>query len=81
MKTTIDIASSILQTAKQLAEQEDRTLRDLVEEGLERVIKERAGRRAPEIIPVTYRGEGLSREFREAGWSRIFEAAYQGRGA
>ena len=81
MKSTIDIASNILQSARELANKEDRTLRDLVEEGLERVIKERATRRAPEIVPVTYQGKGLSPEFREAGWSSIREAAYRGRGA
>lgn len=42
MKTTVDIADTVLHEAKMLAAREGVTLRSLVEEGLRRVVEERA---------------------------------------
>jgi hypothetical protein len=42
MKTTVDIAESMLKQAKLIAAREGTTLRSLVEEGLRHVIDERA---------------------------------------
>ncbi len=81
MKTTIDISDSILRKAKQLAREQNVTLRSLTEEGLQKVIEERSSRGPCRVSPVTFRGEGLSPEFRGATWERIREAAYDGRGA
>ncbi|MCP5109772.1 MAG: DUF2191 domain-containing protein [bacterium] len=80
MKTTVDIASNILTQAKDLAHKEETTLRQLVQEGLELVIRQRAARRS-RVRPVTFGGKGLSAEFRGAGWSTIRDAAYRGRGS
>lgn len=51
MKTTIDIADPLLKEAKRLAREQDRTLRDVVEEALRRLLaeKEQQGE------PVRYR--------------------------
>lgn len=81
MKTTIDIASNTLRRSKALARQEDTTLRSLVEEGLELVLTQRQARRKAPIHPVTFRGRGLTPRFRDAPWSAIRDAAYEGRGA
>jgi hypothetical protein len=81
MKTTLDISDSLLTRAKQLAREQNVTLRSLAEEGLRKVIEERAGRGAYKIHPVTFAGEGLSPEFEGATWERIREAAYEGHGA
>jgi len=81
MKTTIDIASSILSRSKELARQDRVTLRELVEEGLDLVLRQRQGRRKTPIRPVTFRGRGLSPAYRDAAWSRIRDAAYQERGS
>jgi hypothetical protein len=42
MKTTIDIAEAVLKEAKLIAAREGTTLRSLVEEGLRRVVEDRA---------------------------------------
>lgn len=57
------------------------TLRELVEEGLELVLAGREGRRRAPIAPVTFRGRGLTPQYRNVGWARIRDAAYEGRGS
>ncbi len=81
MKTTIDISDSILSEAKQLAREQNVTLRSLAEEGLRKVIEERSARGPQRVRPVTFKGKGLSPEFKGATWEQIREAAYEGRGA
>ncbi len=81
MKTTIDISDSILLKAKQLAREQNVTLRSLAEEGLRKIIEERSTRRPCQVHPVTFQGEGLSSEFQGASWTEIRDAAYEGRGA
>ena len=80
MKTTVDIADSLLAQAKELAREQRVTLRSLIEEGLRKVIEERYRRGPTKVRPVTFRGQGLSEEFKDASWQRIREAAYEGRG-
>ena len=81
MKTTIEISDSILSKAKQLAREQNVTLRSLTEEGLRKVIEERSARELCHVDPVTFRGKGLSPEFRGATWEKIRDAAYEGRGS
>ena len=81
MKTTIDISDSILLKAKQLAREQNVTLRSLIEEGLRKIIEVRSARRPCQVHPITFRGEGLSPEFQGASWAQIRDAAYEGRGA
>jgi Arc/MetJ family transcription regulator len=66
-KTTIDISESLLAEAKEVAAREGTTLRALVESGLRTAIDRRL--------------TGLQPEFRDAGWERVRDAAYEGRGA
>ena len=80
MKTTIEISDSILSKAKQLAREQNVTLRSLAEEGLRKIIEERSVRKPFQVSPVTFRGKGLSPEFQGATWERIRDAAY-GRGS
>jgi hypothetical protein len=42
MKTTVDIAEAVLKEAKLIAAREGTTLRSLIEEGLRRVVEDRA---------------------------------------
>jgi hypothetical protein len=81
VKTTLEISDSILMRAKQLAREQNVTLRSLAEEGLRKVIEERSARRPARIEPVTFRGRGLSPEFRGASWQQIRDAAYEGHGS
>ncbi len=80
MKTTIDIADSLLTRAKSQAAHEGVTLKSLTEEGLQLVLNERAKRKGKTIRPVTVGGSGLQPEYADADWSAIRAAAYEGTG-
>jgi len=81
MKTTIDIADSILARAKALAVRERRTLRQLVEEGLQLVLRSRRQSERFRLRRASFRGEGLAADLREGSWDSIRDRAYEGRGA
>lgn len=67
MKTTVEISDSLAEEVKAYTAREGVTFRSLVERGLIEVL--RAGH-AP--APLT---------LRDAGWDRIRDAAYTGRGS
>jgi hypothetical protein len=76
MKTTVDIADSILREARKVATREGTTLRSLVEEGLRRMLAEKR-RRAPfRLRLVTCGGRGLRPELENVGWDEIREISY-----
>lgn len=65
---------------KQAISEQHVTFRSLVEEGLQRVLDDR-GKRGPfKLRPVPFRGGGFQPGFEEAGWERIRDATYEGRG-
>ena len=80
-KTTIELPHGLLNEAKEVAAREGTTLRALVESGLRLVISR--SRRGTEfhLEDASVDGNGLQPEFRAAGWDRIRDAAYEGRGA
>jgi hypothetical protein len=81
-KTTLEIASPLLRDAKKVAAQEDTTLRALVEEGLRKVLAERKQRSDPfRLRKASVKGRGLQPEFADAGWERLRDAIYEGRGS
>lgn len=81
MKTTVEIADSLLAEARRVAHEDGTTLRSLIEEGLRRVIAERS-QRAPYVMPDrSVGGNGLTPEFRDAIWEQIRDAIYEGHGA
>ena len=63
MKATIEISDSLLQKAKRLAKDQGVTLRSLTEEGLTKVIQKRSTPKDFRTRPVTFKGNGLSKEF------------------
>jgi hypothetical protein len=80
VKTTLDISSPLLRRAKRYAAQHGTTLRALVEEGLNRTL-EAKGQKAPAPAPLPAFGAGgLTPEFQAAGWDKIRDAIYEGRG-
>jgi Arc/MetJ family transcription regulator len=82
-KTTIDIPEPLLTEAKEIAAREGTTLRALVEAGL-RTVVDRRGRGKEErfeLRDASVDGNGLQPEFRDVGWERLRDAAYDGRGA
>ncbi len=80
MKTTVEIADSLLSDAKALAAREGTSLRALIEDGLRRVIAERRKRRRFVLRDASFEGRGLSRELPGAGWDEIRHTIYEDRG-
>jgi hypothetical protein len=64
MKTTIELPAPLLEQAKRLAARDSTTLRELIEAGLRRIVKERTARRQPFVMrDARVDGKGLSAEF------------------
>lgn len=80
MKTTIDIADSLLLEAKRVARSESLTLKNLTEEGLRLALEKRSTQKRSSIKPVIVNGKGLSKEFQTGGWDAIRSAAYEEHG-
>ncbi len=82
MKTTIEIADDLFKRAQSVARKEKTTFRELTEQGLRLVLKQRQSRPAGwKWNPVTFRGKGMTEEFKHAGWDKIRDEIYRGRGA
>jgi len=76
MKTTIELPDQLLSQIRILARQEGSSLRQLMEEGLQRALEARQRPvHAPIRFPV-FGGSGLSDEFEGAGWERIRDEIY-----
>jgi hypothetical protein len=80
MKTTVELPDQLAEEAKAVAARENTTLRELIEAGLRLVLRERRRKGGFKLRDASFRGNGLQPEFRDAGWDRIREAAYEGRG-
>jgi hypothetical protein len=81
MKTTVEIADALLQSARTTAARDRTTVRALIEQGLRRVLDERNGRRRFRLRKATFRGKGLQPHAGEGAWERLRELTYEGRGA
>lgn len=80
-KTTLEISDPLLRDAKKLAAREGTTLRALVEQGLRKVVADRRRGSQPFRLPkASFAGQGLNPELEEAGWDRIRDLSYEGRG-
>ena len=67
--------------AKELSRREKTPVRELVEEGLELVLRLRAEPAQHKVQPVVFKGKGLSAEYRDAHWAKIRDAVYDEHGA
>jgi len=81
MKTTVEIADSLVASAKQLAARKGTTLRALVEAGLRRVLEDYERGKPFRLRDASFTGRGLQPEFRDGDWEKIRDATYEGRGA
>jgi hypothetical protein len=81
MKTTIDIADSLLRRARQLAARRHTTLKAVVEEALRRALQEESlTSRPPRLRTHTFRGRGLQRGLSWDDWTALRAFAYEERG-
>jgi len=76
MKTTLDISDPLLRDARKVAAREGVTLRSLVEQGLRRVVAEKQRKPTFRLRQVTFRGNGLRPELRDASWQQILDLSY-----
>ena len=81
LKITIDLPDELANAAKTHAASQNLTLRALIERGLRMVL--RADREAEpfRLRDASVGGRGLQPAFRDAAWSQIREAIYEGRGS
>jgi Bacterial antitoxin of type II TA system, VapB len=80
MKTTLEIPDPLLREARKIAARERTTLRALVEQGLRRIIADKARKPAFRLRDASFNGRGLNPEFADAGWDRLRDLIYEGRG-
>ena len=80
MKTTVEIADSLLAAARRLAAKEGTSVRALIEEGLRKVVDKRERRGAFTLRRVTFGGDGLSADLSHDDWETIRDRAYEDRG-
>ncbi|HYO45323.1 MAG TPA: type II toxin-antitoxin system VapB family antitoxin [Gemmatimonadota bacterium] len=77
MKTTVEIADTLLTDARRVAQREGTTLRALVEEGLRRIVGERSERKEFELRKVTFPGEGVDPDLDGGSWEKIRRRIYE----
>lgn len=77
MKTTVEIADSLLKEAKACAEARHVPLRQLIEEGLRTVVERERPKKKFKLRDGSFRGEGLQGNL---SWEEIREIIYEGRG-
>ncbi|MBI2317174.1 MAG: DUF2191 domain-containing protein [Betaproteobacteria bacterium] len=80
MKTTVEISDALLSEARKVARREGTTVKILIEQGLRHAVSQRKLRRPFRLRKATFKGKGLSAEARSAGWARLRELGYEGRG-
>ncbi len=61
---------------KELSRREKTPIRELVEEGLELVLRMHAQPAQYQVKPVIFKGEGLSAEYQGANWEQLRDAVY-----
>jgi hypothetical protein len=62
---------------RRIAIRENTNLQALVEQGLRQIV---ADRKKFKLRNLSFKGEGLAPEFKNATWAEILEEAYRGRG-
>jgi hypothetical protein len=80
MKTTIEISDALMEQARRLAARENTTLRALVEQGLRKVIADKKRSVRFRLRRASFKGKGLQPPLQDAGWERLREMVYEGRG-
>ena len=79
MKTTIDLADSLLSRAKAEAAREGRTLKDVVEQAVRQYLdaKKKAGVRPFRLRRCSFKGRGLKPGIAEGKWETIRDLIYR----
>ena len=78
MKTTVEISDALLESARELAAARSTTLRQIIEEGLVKVIDSSAKRPRYRMKDLSVGGKGPAPD---KTWEEIRDMIYKGRGA
>jgi hypothetical protein len=82
MKTTLEISDPLLKQVRAIAARDGETLRSLVEQGLRKVVADRAAKAKPfKLRDCSVNGDGLQPEFQGASWEKFRDLIYEGRGS
>ena len=77
MKTTVDIADALFESARAAAARDRTTLRALIEEGLRLALERRRGKRAAfQLRNASFRGDGLRAGVDLGNWDQVRALAY-----
>jgi hypothetical protein len=80
VKTTIDISEPLLLEARKIAARDGMSLRELVEQGLRKVIADHKAAPPFRLRKASFKGQGLVPELRDDDWQQIRNLAYEKRG-
>ena len=81
MKTTIEVSDALMLEAKSLAQEHNTTLRALVEQGLEKVLRELRNPKPYKLEDGSVSGQGLQQGQENLTWAEVRDMIYEGRGA
>lgn len=81
MKTTIEVSDALMLEAKSLAQEHNTTLRALVEEGLEKVLRDLREPKPYKMRDFSVGGNGLQPGQELLSWAEVRDMIYEGHGA
>jgi hypothetical protein len=81
MKTTIEVSDALMLEAKSLAQEHNTTLRALVEQGLEKVLRDLREPKPYKMRDFSVSGDGLQPGQELLSWAEVRDMIYEGRGA
>jgi hypothetical protein len=76
MKTTVEIADPLLKRAKREARRRGTTVRALIEEGLQFVLRGASETSAYQLVDCSVAGNGVRPELHDAEWDQMLEIVY-----
>ena len=81
MKTTVDISDNLFQRTRRLAAKRGVTMRALIEEGLQAVLRQDGAQRSEFTLrDASFRGSGLAPGVSLENWDEIRALIHEGRG-
>ena len=81
MKTTIEVSDALMIEAKTLAQAHNTTLRALIEQGLEKVVRDLRQLKVFKLEDGSVSGLGLQPGQEALTWNEVRDMVYEGRGA
>lgn len=79
MRTTVDLPDELVLEVQQLARDQNRTMRSVLEEALRATIAKYQRAQAFELPDASVGGQGLRPDLRDAGWDELRALAYGNR--